>query len=292
MAPDVKTVVSAFHYRAVFLLAEIAEHLGRAEDAASFAAMAAQTRDAINARLWDERLGAYRDGLDSETGTLSEHAASHATFFALALGVVPPERVERATAYVAARGMVPSVYGAQFLLEALYDGGAAQAGFDLLTSRGQRSWLNMSEKVGSTITLEAWDPAFKPNLDWNHAWGAAPANLIPRKVMGIDPVEPGFARFVVRPQTAGLTHAQVKLPTPHGAIELAVVGTSAAEWSARLVVPAGTVAEFHLPFAGTPVVSGEGSDDVKVMRRADDVSPVVELPAGAWTLTMVPQPLS
>ena len=27
-------------------------------------------------------------------------------------------------------------------------------------------------RVGSTITLEAWDNKFKPNQDWNHAWGA------------------------------------------------------------------------------------------------------------------------
>lgn len=33
---------------------------------------------------------------------------------------------------------------------------------------------------GSTITMEAWSLKAKPNQDWNHAWGAAPANLLPR----------------------------------------------------------------------------------------------------------------
>ena len=32
-------------------------------------------------------------------------------------------------------------------------------------------------EVGSTMTLEAWDAKYKPNLTWNHAWGAAPANI-------------------------------------------------------------------------------------------------------------------
>ena len=49
----------------------------------------------------------------------------------------------------------------------------------LLLDDGPRSWLGMM-KQGSTITLEAWNMKDKPNLDWNHAWGAAPANLIPR----------------------------------------------------------------------------------------------------------------
>jgi len=28
-------------------------------------------------------------------------------------------------------------------------------------------------KNGSTIAMEAWDMKYKPNSDWNHAWGAA-----------------------------------------------------------------------------------------------------------------------
>lgn len=39
-----------------------------------------------------------------------------------------------------------------------------------------RSWWNMI-RSGSTMTMEAWDMKYKPNSDWNHAWGAAPANM-------------------------------------------------------------------------------------------------------------------
>ncbi len=286
MAPDVKTVVTAFHFRALQLLEKMAAHLGRTDEAARFGALAQQTFATVNARLWDEARGCYRDGLDSATGEVSEHAASHATFFALALGLVPPERVERATAWIAERGMVCSVYGSQFLLEALYRGGAAETGLALLTDRGPRSWLNMSEQVGSTITLEAWDPIFKPNLDWNHAWGAAPANAIPRFLMGLEPLEPGFARFAVRPQTASLEHARVKLPTPRGPIELAVAGTTPETWSARLVVPAGTVAEFQLPFAGEPIIA-DGPVTAEVLEPVNGQA-VLALPAGTWELRLMP----
>ena len=30
------------------------------------------------------------------------------------------------------------------------------------------------------MTLEAWDLKYKPNADWNHARGTAPANIIAR----------------------------------------------------------------------------------------------------------------
>ena len=36
-----------------------------------------------------------------------------------------------------------------------------------------------------TLTTEAWDGIYKPNLDWNHAWGAAAGNLIVRRLLGV-----------------------------------------------------------------------------------------------------------
>ena len=83
--------------------------------------------------------------------------------------------------------------------------------------------------------MEAWDDAIKPNQDWNHAWGAAPANIIPRFFCGIRPTQPGFKRFVVEPQNCGLEFS-FKHPTPHGLIELDSCG--------KLIVPAGTEAEY------------------------------------------------
>lgn len=62
------------------------------------------------------------------------------------------------------------------------------------------------------MTLEAWDPIFKPNLDWNHAWGAAPLNMITRRIMGIMPTEPGAKRFIVSPQPGGLRSMEGKVP--------------------------------------------------------------------------------
>jgi alpha-L-rhamnosidase len=288
MKPAVKTVVTAFHYRALVLLEKIAGHLGKPADAREFAALAAATREAVNGRLWDEARGCYADGLDPKSGARSAHASAHANFFPLALGLVPEDRIARVAAFLKPKGMACSVYGSQFLLDALYDAGEAEHALALLVSDGQRSWRNMSEKVGSTVTLEAWDPALKPNLDWNHAWGAAPANLIPRQLMGVEPVEPGFKRFRVRPQTASLDHARLKLPTPKGAILLEIRGKEAAGWEARLRVPAGSAAEFHLPFAGALLAARDGVPAEPRVLRRERGRTVVGLVPGRWTLRLKP----
>ena len=286
MKPAVKTVVTAFHYRALVLLEKMARHLGKPADAREFAALAAATREAVNGRLWDEARGCYVDGLDPRSGVRSGHASAHANFFPLALGLVPEDRVASVAAFLKPKGMACSVYGSQFLLDALYDAGEAEHALSLLVSGGQRSWRNMSEKVGSTVTLEAWDPALKPNLDWNHAWGAAPANLIPRRLMGVEPLEPGFKRFRVRPQTASLDHAKLKLPTPKGAVLLEIRGKAAADWEARLKVPAGSAAEFHLPFAGAVLAARDGAlAEPRLLRRERGRS-VIGLVPGRWTLRM------
>ena len=98
--------------------------------------------------------------------------------FPLAFGLVPEKHRQSVVDFIRSRGMACSVYGSQFLLDGIYDAHDAEYGLKLLTSTAERSWYNMI-RVGSTITLEAWDNKYKPNQDWNHAWGAAPANLIP-----------------------------------------------------------------------------------------------------------------
>jgi alpha-L-rhamnosidase len=283
MEPGVKTAVTAFHYRALVLLERMARHQGKSTEARKFAAMAKQTQLAVNARLWDDARGCYVDGLDPESGEVSTHASAHANFLPLALGLVPEDRLSRVAAYVKQRGMACSVYGAQFLLDALYDAGEAEHALSLLVSRGERSWLNMSEKVGSTITLEAWDPSLKPNLDWNHAWGAAPSNIIARRLMGIEPVEPGFKRFRVQPQTASLERAKIKMPTPRGPVVLEIQGKDAAMWMAKLSVPAGTTAEFHVPFPGDVVTEGRGKS-APLPAKGD--RKVLGLGSGDWIIRM------
>ena len=93
---------------------------------------------------------------------------------------------------------------------------------------------------GASIAMEAWDDTLKPNQDWNHAWGAAPANLIPRCIAGIRPLKPGFAEFAVKPQLADLEFIELKHPTPYGAIELKVKDSQI-----TLTVPEGTKAHFQ-----------------------------------------------
>jgi len=289
MSMRVKSVVTAFHYRSLVDLAKMASHLGRRAEAARLGEMAAATRSGFNERLWNEERGCYMDGLDPESGRVSAHASAHANFFPLALGLVPEERVGRVADFIESRGMACSVYGAQFLIEALYAAGRGDTALDLMRADTLRSWRNMSEKVGSTITLEAWDPSLKPNLDWNHAWGAAPSNLITRGLMGIEPLQPGFKRFRIRPQPGALRQATLKSPTPAGPIHLRIESAGEAGFTAKVRVPRGTGAEFHVPEAGRLRLFGTDGEAEPRILREEQGERVIGLAPGSWTVAYAPR---
>ena len=239
----VNTVVNAFHYRALVLMSQIAEALGKREEALLYRQQAVTVRQAFNAVLFDPQTGIYVDGEGSR------HSSLHANMFALAFDLVPQERMAKVAAFVRSRGMACSVYGAQFLMEALYRSGQADHALNLLTAHTDRSWSHMLD-IGSTLTLEAWDTRFKPNQDWNHAWGAAPANIIPRLLMGVEPLEPGFRRIRIRPQPGGLEQATLTLPTIRGAVRVSFK-IAPQKVHLQIDIPANTTAQVWVPRQGT-----------------------------------------
>ena len=232
------SVINAFHYKALVLMEKIATATGNRADAGKYAAEHKKFKEVFNKRFLNTALGIYKDG--DSTG----HSSLHANMFALNLGLVPERYVPSVMKFIRSRGMASSVYGSQFLMDALYDGGEADHALALLTATGDRSWYNMI-RVGSTITLEAWDNKFKPNQDWNHAWGAAPANIIPRRLMGVEPMTPGFETVRVMPQMGNLAHADLTMPTIRGNIEIGLRNEE--EFKMYLTLPANMSAEIYLP---------------------------------------------
>lgn len=236
----VNTVVNAFHYHGLRLMTLIARALGKTEDADSFEAAAARVQSSFQRVFFDATAGRYRDG---ET---SDHASIHANLFPLAFGLVPEAARPSVVAFIKSRGMACSVYAAQFLLEGLFLAGEAEYAIGLMASKDERSWHNMLSQ-GATITWEAWDNRFKPNQDWNHAWGAAPANIIPRYVLGVRPLEPGYGRVLIAPQPGSLRELHGIVPTIRGPIRVDAVRGTDGRWTVNHLAPVGVEVELVTP---------------------------------------------
>ena len=235
---EANTVVNAFHLCALALMAELARALGKNEDAASYSAREQNLRAVFEKTFFDSAQGLYRDG----EGT--DHTSLHANLFPLAFGLVPSEHRASIARWLAGRGMRCSVYAAQYLLQGLFENRQADAALQLMLAGNDRSWKHMLDS-GTTLTWEAWDQRYKPNQDWNHAWGAAPANLLPRYILGARPLAPGWTCAEIAPQPGTLSRAEGKVPTPLGPILIRWENKAAFKLS--VTVPPGMKARVCLP---------------------------------------------
>lgn len=262
---DYNAVVNALYYRTLLRLAQIAATLskdqpehsaapGFREDATRFRIEAQSTLKAFETAFFDPSKGIYKDGIDTD------HCSLHTNMMAILCSLVPEERVAAVADFIQTRGLNCSIFGAHNLLEALYAADRGDYALKLMLRDDLRSWYN-GLRLGTTITMEAWDDSFKPNQDWNHIAGAAPGNAIPFGLMGIRPLEPGFAKVQIRPQIGDLEWAEMTLPTIRGSIHMRVDGKSLS-----VTIPANMQADIWLPNAQgtmtrTTVGSGSHSFD-------------------------------
>jgi hypothetical protein len=235
---DINTVVNSFYYYNMHLMSEIAGFLGKIEDVEFFQQKAEKVKKAINEKLFDQSRGIYVDGEGSK------HASLHANMLPLAFNLVPKEHQKSVAEFIKTRGMACSVYGAQYLLEGLYNANESEYALQLITeTESDRSWWNMI-KVGSTMAMEAWDMKYKPNSDWNHAWGTAPLNILTRYMWGITPKTPGFTSVQIKPQLTDLESSEIRVPTQHGIIEAKYHRTAKFEEYYEINLPENMTGEF------------------------------------------------
>lgn len=108
-------------------------------------------------------------------------------------------------------------------------------------------------RVGSTITLDAWNKKFKRNQDWNHAWGAVPGNIIPRFLLGVRPLDPSFGKILVRPMPGPLEKAESTIPTIRGPVTVMIDNQSGNPFAMKLTIPVNMTSRVEIPLP-----NGEG----------------------------------
>ena len=157
--------------------------------------------------------------------------------------------------------------GTPYILFALADNGQEETAFNMLTNTECPSWL-YEVKAGGTTIWERWD-GLKPDgtlnagqgdgtggmISFNHYASGAVGDFLYRRVAGIEPVEPGYKSFTVRPVVGGgLTFAKGEVNTPYGTIS--------SEWqvennkfSLKITVPASTQCTVYLPDGKTETVN-------------------------------------
>ena len=248
---DYNAVVNAFYYADLEVMAKLATALGKFTEANDYKHEATRVRAAFQRTFFNPETKLVLDGEGAG------HSSLHANFFALAFGLVPGEKMAAVVSFIHSRGMACSVYGAQFLLDALSRVNDQEYAVRLLTSTEKRSWYNMLRE-GASMTMEAWGQEYKPNQDWCHAWGTAPANYIVRHLAGIQPLTPGFGEVEIKPKPGSVERAALTYPTIRGDIEERF-DNKRDSFTLQITLPGNTIGHVYLPCrSGKSVIKMDG----------------------------------
>ncbi len=148
--------------------------------------------------------------------------------------------------------------GTPYILFALADNGQVDAAYKMLMNTKCPSWL-YEVKAGATTIWERWDgldengqcPIGDDGTDtmisYNHYASGAVGDFLYRRVAGIEPTEPGYRKFQVKPVPGGgLTNAKAWIETPYGKTEAAWV-LAKNQLTVSVTVPVGASCEVILP---------------------------------------------
>lgn len=239
-------IATAYWARNAAMMASMAAAIG--QDSTPWRELFEAIRNAFNTK-WVRPDGSIGNG--SQTGHV----------LAIAFGLLD-DQVRAAAgrnlaADIARRGnhLSTGFLGTPHILDALALSGQEQVAVTLLTQRSAPSWGYMAEH-GATTMWERWN-SDKGDVGMNsrnhYAFGAIGAFLF-RRIAGIDPVAPGFARLRVAPildprlQSGGATYRSVR-------------GTIRTDWTVKaghykldVELPPAVAAEVHLPTGGPPRV--------------------------------------
>lgn len=212
--------------------------LGLAADAAGFSNQRADLVAAIG-RLWDPARGAWRDAL-LDDGTPSEGISQHTSFFALlhdlASDAQRADAIRNCLAPPPGMTRVGSPNAMFFLLEALRKEGRVEETLALLRD----FWGRMLDAGADTFWEMINPPGSEfPTRSHCHGWSSSPVYLLPRLLFGIECVEPGWRRVVLRPAACGLSFARAQICTPHGLLEIAWRKASDGTLDVRVDAPEG-----------------------------------------------------
>jgi len=149
-----------------------------------------------------------------------------------------------------------SPYMEKYVLEALFCMNADQAALDRIRQR----YHSMLEIPGLTTLPELWIESghMRPgeplvNSMWgtyNHGWSGGPLTMLSQKVCGVEPTQPGFRSFRIRPQMGALREASCTVATVRGDIRVEIERKGDG-MTVTAQVPRGTRAQVVFPSGET-----------------------------------------
>jgi alpha-L-rhamnosidase len=237
-------VSACYYYYDVQILSRIASILGKTADAQSYAQLAGQIKEAINAKFFDPATGNYAGGTQT------------ANAMALALGFTPSHArgavagsLYNSIVYGHNTHVTTGFIGVKWLMPALVEIGDADIAYDLASQTTYPSWGYMVKK-GATTLWELWEDKTGPSMNsHDHAMFGSVGAWFYRALAGINqqPGTAGYRHIVIQPQIVEDLHwASGTIHTIRGVVSCSWVHRPG-RITLRVTVPDGSDARVWVP---------------------------------------------
>jgi len=277
--------------------------IGTPARVSEYTTKATALRTAINARLFSSSAGLY-----VHTNTRTTSFPLDANMNAIRLGVAPAERVPGILGFFRERWQP---HGSQIsqpspsmadpsghTIEPLNNTWEVMARFASEDTAGaiellRRLWGVQVDPNSGFYTGTFWEFVTSDGLPSRgfdslaHAWGAGPTQILTESVLGVTPVDAGYAVWQVKPHPGALAWAQGQVPVGAGSLAVRWAQDLASQFHLQVVSPAGTSGEVWVPLRSAGGTSAALSPGATRLRRAGDYD-VYGVGAGTFEFAVTP----
>ncbi|MBI5819406.1 MAG: glycoside hydrolase family 78 protein [Verrucomicrobia bacterium] len=268
---------TAYYYADAVIVSKIAAMLGKKDEAARYAALAADIKKAFNGAFFDPKTKQYGGGTQT------------ALSCALYQGLVEPQHVAAVVSNLVANVAAQKghldcgILGTKYLLHALTDNGRTDVAYTVATQTTPPSWGDWIKR-GATTLWEDWEG--KSSL--NHIMFGDISAWFYETLAGIrpDPAAPGFKKMIIRPIVAGdLKWVRACHDSLHGRI-VSDWKCDGKKFILDVIIPANTTATVFVPARSHAEVTENGKplDKAKgvTFLRNEDNCAVLAVESGAY----------
>ena len=227
---DMVLMENAWYYLSLKGMRDMAQALGKKEDAQLYQQKMDAFKNAFNKEFWDGksyRSPGYKDANDDRGQAL-----------AVVSGLADKDKYP-ALFNVLKKEEHASPYMEKYVLEALF-----------MMGEPDYALIRMKKKFGLMVNNPDYSTLFElwgiEGGTFNHAWSGGGLTILSQYLCGVSPVEPGFKLFEVKPGMGNITHAHTLIPTVRGNIKV-LIQQGDKKYSISVTVPKNTKCEVYLP---------------------------------------------
>ncbi|MDD3401769.1 MAG: family 78 glycoside hydrolase catalytic domain [Hespellia sp.] len=249
---------TGFAYHLLDVMKQLAERLGKTEDAAQYSDAMANIYTAFNDKFYDSEKQIYRTLTWSQAGTRSEYRQT-SQLVPLAYGLVPEEYKEAVVTNLVKDirdkefHLDTGCVGTKLILPVLTDNGYADVAYKIAQQVTYPSWGFMSNN--GTSLWEMWETTSR---SLGHYFLGTYDEWFYSGIGGIKDISDGYQAFTLEPNVGGgLTYANTSVETVRGNVKSnwTLEGSQSAY---DISVPVGATATIVLPGTSADAVTSDG----------------------------------